>query len=292
MSEIKTAHKEYASFAAEVRAELADHISKAGHCRRAELRAFFESCMDEEQYFISDESLTIIEKCNSLVEKEYHIKPEIEKKHHTYTLSVSGMSRIKKSLGADEVLERTCCKKAYLRGWFLSSGTVTDPEGHYHLEIVTRKEDQAERIRAILKEFDISAKLTHRKNRPVVYLKEGQKVVDFLNIVGAHVALMEFENARIVKEVRGKVNRIVNCETANIKKTISASSRQVSDIELLMSSSKYDDLSESLKEIAQLRLDHPDATLAELGQMLDPPIAKSAVNHRMRRLIEAAGQIR
>ena len=174
----------------------------------------------------------------------------------------------------------------------MAAGSVTDPEGQYHLEIKLKTDDEAARLRDIMSGFDLEPKLSHRKNHPIVYLKEGQKVVDFLNIVGAHVALMEFENARIIKEVRGRVNRRVNCETANIKKTISASARQIEDIRFLLENVGEEGLSERLCGIARARLEYPDATLTELGGMMDPPLGKSAVNHRLRRLSEMAKDLR
>ena len=204
----------------------------------------------------------------------------------------NGGSRIYEDLMSEKTLERDCCKRAYLRGWFLAAGTVSNPEGQYDLEIVAETDEQACFIRSILDSFDLGAKLTHRKGRSVLYMKEGQKVVDFLNIVGAHVALMEFENTRILKEVRGRVNRRVNCETANIKKTISASSKQVEDIRLINDTIGWEKLPESLRQMARVRMDNPDVSLAELGELLDPPVGKSGVNHRLRRLSEIAADIR
>ena len=140
--------------------------------------------------------------------------------------------------------------------------------------------------------FDLDAKLIERKKNFVVYLKDGSAIVDFLNIIGAHVALMEFENIRILKDMRNSINRKVNCETANIKKTVSAASRQVEDIQYIHDTVGFGNLSANLVQIAQLRLEHPEVTLKELGEMLEPPIGKSGVNHRLRRLSELADDLR
>ncbi len=284
--------QESRSFASKVRTELAEHISKGRHCRKAELRAFFEACHSEKPFSILSEGLTIPEKCYSLLKKAYRVEPVIDRIEHENRVTVpSGGSRIAEDLMRDDILERECCKRAYLRGWFLAAGTVTDPEGHYQLEIVTKEESRAFFINEILKAFDIEGKITKRKGNSVLYLKEGQKVADFLGLIGATVALMEYENARIVKEVRGRINRQVNCETANIKKTINASARQVEQIEYIRETIGFDQLSDSLAQIAKMRLEYPDVSLKELGEMMDPPLGKSAVNHRLRRLSELAADM-
>ena len=281
------------SFAARVRSELAAHISKGKHCNKAELRGIYEGSRHGVPFSVFSEGLTIPEKSISLMSKAFGLEMTEEKTAYGTTVSLkTGGSKVLEDLMSEKTLERECCKRAYLRGWFLAAGTVTNPEGSYHLELVTETDETAESLREILDFFDISAKITHRKGRSVLYIKEGQKVVDFLNIVGAHVALMEFENTRILKEMRGQVNRRVNCETANINKTISASGKQIEDIELINDRMGLDRLSESLREIAVLRLENPEISLKELGEMLDPPVGKSGVNHRMRRIGEIADDLR
>ena len=284
---------ERVSFADSVRQELAAQIGRGRHCQKAELRALFEGCHHEKPFSIFSEGLTIPEKCYSLVRKAYQLEPVRDVVGHENCVSLpSGGSRVYQDLMSEAVLERDCCRRAYLRGWFLAAGTVTNPEGHYHLEFVIKTEEQALFIREILRSFDIEAKITTRKGNSILYLKEGQKVVDFLGLVGAHVALMEFENARIVKEVRGRINRQVNCETANIKKTISASARQVEEIRYLQENLGFERLSDSLAQMARTRLAYPEASIKELGELMDPPLGRSAVNHRLRRLSEMAGNLR
>ena len=285
--------EEERSFAAGVRQELAEHISRNQHCRKAELRALFEGCHHEKPFSVFSEGLTIPEKCISLVRNAYRLEPVLDRVGHENRVYMpNGGSRIYEDLMSEKTLEKDCCKRAYLRGWFLAAGTVSNPEGQYDLEIVAGTDEQALFIRDILDSFDLGAKLTHRRGRSVLYMKEGQKVVDFLNIVGAHVALMEFENTRILKEVRGRVNRRVNCETANIKKTISASSKQVEDIRYIRDTVGFEILSDSLRQIAEVRLENPEVSLKELGELLEPPVGKSGVNHRLRRLSEMAEDLR
>ncbi len=177
-----------------------------------------------------------------------------------------------------------CCKRAYLRGGFLATGSISDPDRSYHLEITFPTRLLADEYIHYLREFGIEPRHILRKGHFLVYLKEGQEIVDFLNVVGAHNALMQLENIRIVKDMRNQVNRIVNCETANLEKTINASYRQVENIRYIKEHMGLESLPEGLYEIARLRLENPDVSLMELGKMLNPPLSKSGVNHRLRKI--------
>ncbi len=191
-----------------------------------------------------------------------------------------------------ELLEKRCCKRAYLRGAFLGSGSVSAPEKTYHLELVTSSEEHSEDLKNLINEFDLGAKIVQRKNSYVVYLKEGDQIVDLLNIIGAHNALLNLENIRIVKQVRNNVNRIVNCETANLSKIVNASVRQNENIEYIERTHGFKILPDGLREIAELRLEFKEASLKELGQMLTPPVGKSGVNHRLRKIDKIAEKIK
>ena len=184
-----------------------------------------------------------------------------------------------------------CCKKAALREAFMLAGSVSDPEKSYHLEIVFRRKETAEFILSIMNALRLNPKTTSRNEYSVVYVKEGEGIVDFLNITGAHNALMTLENVRILKDMRNSVNREVNCETANLDKMVNASLRQVGNIRYLEEHVGFDNLPVLLKEIAELRMEFSEISLKELGQLLNPPLGKSGVNHRLRkldRLAEAA----
>lgn len=187
-------------------------------------------------------------------------------------------------LSGKDMFRRQCCRKAFLRGAFLAGGSISDPEKTYHLELTSRTRTQARVLAIIMEYFKLRARIILRKGSYVTYLKEGENIVDFLNIVGAHNALMELENVRIVKDMRNNVNRIVNCETANLGKTVNASLRQVENIRYIASNIGFDKLPASLRDIAALRLEHSSASLAELGQLLSPSLGKSGVNHRLRKL--------
>lgn len=182
-------------------------------------------------------------------------------------------------------------KRAYIRGSFLGSGSLSDPEKQYHMEFVTRSLEYAEDLKELLGEYDIRAGIIERKGSQVVYIKEGEGIVDMLNIIGAHNALLELENIRIMKDMRNNINRIVNCETANLSKTVNAAIRQIESIKQIKEEYGLERLPENLREIAEKRLEYPDLSLKELGELLDPPVGKSGVNHRLRKLEKIAGEI-
>ncbi len=191
-----------------------------------------------------------------------------------------------------DLLKRECCRRAYLRGIFLGGGSVSDPEGDYHLEILVSDEDFSHLLCDILKRYDLAAGINRRKNWDVVYLKGSEDIIKLLNLMGAHGALLNFENVRIYKDVRNQVNRLVNCETANLNKTVNAAVRQVEDIRLIDKAIGLAKLPLNLRTIAEYRLTYPDISLKELGEMMEPRIGKSGVNHRMRRIQRIAEKIR
>ncbi|MDF2987711.1 MAG: hypothetical protein K0R50_3221 [Eubacterium sp.] len=249
----------------------------------------------------------------STIRKVYGISPEVAirrssklKKHVSYSIILASMQVINKILydfgiSAFSVndfnpvknnLKRVCCRKSFLRAAFLTGGSISDPEKTYHLEISTHNNMCAEIIKELLQEYGINVKIIIRKGNYVAYIKEGENIVDFLNIIGAHAALMELENVRILKDMRNNVNRIVNCETANLEKTVNASVRQMENIKFIQSTIGIDKLPDNLIEIADMRLEYSEASLKELGEMLHPRLGKSGVNHRLRKLDEIADQLR
>lgn len=191
----------------------------------------------------------------------------------------------------EEIIKHRCDQKAYLRGAFLAGGSINNPEGTYHLEIITNDPLHAEALCKLLNKFRLGAKVSTRKNWHVVYIKESEHIVEFLGFIGAHHALLEFENVRVFKDMRNQVNRLVNCETANLNKTVDAAVRQVENIQRIASTIGLQALPEPLREMAKLRLQYPDSSLKELGEMLQPKVGKSGVNHRMRKIDELADKI-
>lgn len=184
------------------------------------------------------------------------------------------------------------CKRAYIKGAFLGGGSISNPEKTYHLEFVTHDNEYAEDLSKLINEYGLNSKVIQRKSSFIVYLKEGEQIVDLLNIIGAHSSLLELENVRIMKEMRNNVNRLVNCETANLSKTVNAAVRQVESIKLIQNEIGLARLPKNLREIAELRLNYPDESLKELGEMLNPTVGKSGVNHRLRRIEKIADELR
>lgn len=261
------------SFSGEVKTELAKQIDNKHHCQLAELAAI--------ETFAADHT-HLAEKRRLLTKKLFGELPaEQMQQQIDRTLSVQ----------KEQLLSRTCCKRAFLRGAFLASGSISDPQKSYHFEIVCQEESQAQLLQELYRTFELDAKIVQRKKYYIVYMKEGAQIVDALNIMGAYVALMNLENVRIFKEMRGSVNRIVNCETANINKVVGAACRQVEDIRYIQSKIGLDELPPALREMALIRLEYPDSSLKELGELCDPPVGKSGVNHRLRKLGEIAKKL-
>jgi DNA-binding protein WhiA len=190
------------------------------------------------------------------------------------------------------IIMQECCKRAYIRGAFLAAGSISSPEKAYHFEIVCENKEKAVQLAEIIKIFKIDAKIVERKKHFVVYIKEGAGIVDILNVMQAHISLMNLENVRILKEMRNTVNRKVNCETANLTKTVNAAVKQVEDIHYIDSTMGLSSLPDVLKEVARIRLQNPDASLKELGEMMSPPLGKSGVNHRLKRIGEIASELK
>ncbi|HHT51493.1 MAG TPA: DNA-binding protein WhiA [Eubacteriaceae bacterium] len=191
-----------------------------------------------------------------------------------------------------KLIEEEKCKRAYLRGAFLGGGSISDPEKTYHLEFVTFNEKYSYELCKLINSFGLSAKVVQRKNNFVVYLKEGEQIVTILNIIQAHNALFELENIRIFKDMRNNVNRIVNCETANLSKTVNAALRQIENIKYIKDNMGLSKLPPNLREVAELRLNYQEASLKELGKMLIPPIGKSGINHRLRKIDKIAEDLK
>lgn len=286
------------SFSADVKEELTRIIASARHCQLAELAAIMHFCGQYGQ--AEDDALVIgfqtenqgvIRKGFTLWKKTYNINTVnvlygVEKQN---ILSKFGDL-------AEPVnplfIKNACCKKAYLRGAFLCIGSMSDPQKGYHLEFVCTRSAQAMQLRDIINHFEIEAKIVQRKKYFVVYIKEGAGIVELLGVMEAHISLMNFENFRILKEMRNSINRRVNCEAANITKTVNASTKQIDDIILIRDHGGFGQLPDNLRQMAEVRLEYPEATLKELGEQLCPPVGKSGVNHRLRKLSEFADRIR
>ncbi len=290
------------SFSGMIKEELSAHCAKARHCRLAELEALIRmsGTFGEDRRGVASvrfhtENFTVARKCFTLLQKTFNIETYIAIRRNMskgscgYNIYAKGedLLAVKNAL-----VQAVCCKRAYIRGAFIAAGSISNPSKSYHFEIVCNRLEEAEYLRSMMNVFDLDAKIIERKKTYVVYLKEGAQIVDVLNVMEAHVALLEFENIRIMKEMRNSVNRKVNCETANINKTVSAAVRQMEDIKYIRDTVGFDRLPEGLKDVALTRLAYPDASLKELGGLLETPVGKSGVNHRLRKLSEIAVKLR
>ena len=312
------------SFSSQVKEELSYQTSNAMHCRIAEIAAILSMSgivsMEENgkvSVKIHTENLSVARKYFTLAKKTYNIDCDIRIRSHihtgknrTYIVEVCDdyaarkvLSSVKMMSGGEVVqgtdllvnpliFQKACCKRAFLRGLFLCAGSLSEPEKTYHFEIVCTTRERAEQICDMMKTFNIEGKWITRKKYFVVYVKESAQIVDMLNVMEAHVSLMELENIRILKDMRNSVNRRVNCETANISKTVSAAVKQIEDISYIRDQVGFSELSEGLREIAELRLNYPEASLVELGKLLSTPVGKSGVNHRLRKLSLLADELR
>lgn len=186
---------------------------------------------------------------------------------------------------------RECCARAFLRGFFLGAGWVSAPDRGHHLELVCPGAGLAVALAGLLASLGLGARTTVRKEQHVVYIKEGEQVARFLALVGAHRQVLRYEDVRAFKEIKNRINREINAETANVQKTLDAAGRQVAAIRRLAAQGLLERLPAPLRELAELRLQNPEASLAELGQMCRPPIGKSGANHRMRQILRWAAEI-
>ncbi|MBU5670590.1 MULTISPECIES: DNA-binding protein WhiA [Paenibacillus] len=306
------------SFAAQTKKELT-MIEADACCEQAELSALIrmngsvQLTNKKVVLDISTENAAIARRIYSLLKKHFQVHTELLvrkkmrlKKNNVYIVRIPArVQEILKELHIvsegfvftpgihEELTRKNCCKRAYLRGAFLAGGSVNNPEGSsYHLEISSMYEEHCQALVTLANEFHLNARCIERKKGFIFYIKEGEKIIELLNIIGAHQALFKFEDVRIMRDMRNSVNRIVNCETANLNKTIGAAVRQIDNIKLLQKEMGLENLPDKLREVAEIRLAHPDMNLKEVGEMLKNPVSKSGVNHRLRKIDELAEKIR
>jgi cell division protein WhiA len=307
------------SFASETKKELTN-LQIKDCCMKAELSALIRmngSLSFSNRKLILDvqtENAAIARRIYTLIKKSYNVPVELLvrkkmrlKKNNVYIVRLTKEAREiledLKILGenfsflrtiSEELVKKKCCKRSYLRGAFLAGGSVNNPEtSSYHLEISTIYKEHNDSLCELMNSFELNSRTLERKKGFITYLKEAEKIAEFLNIIGAHKALLRFEDVRIVRDMRNSVNRLVNCETANLNKTIGAAMRQVENIRFIERTIGLDALPEKLREIAELRVAYQDVTLKELGEMVsNGKISKSGINHRLRKIDEIAEKLR
>ena len=311
------------SFSGNVKEELIRCVDSARHCRIAEIAAIlvFDGEIVKKpgqgaDLRVSSENESILRKYFTLLEKTFKINGEVSidkrivRKNNRFTIDVEDQETAIRILQAVKILaedrtpiptealvnqmviQKNCCKRAFLRGAFLCAGSISDPEKFYHFEIVCSSRAKAVQMQELIQSFEIDAKIVKRKKYDVVYVKEGAQIVELLGLMGASISLLNLENVRILKDMRNSVNRKVNCETANINKTVNAAVKQVEDILYIRDTIGLEKLPENLEETALLRLEYPQASLKELGALFSPPVGKSGVNHRLRKISGIAEQLR
>ena len=292
------------SFAAEVKAELCRLGLNKRCCAQAEAYGVLLFCNQfSNQVRIVTESDSFASRLPALFKKAFRIEfdrlpePEATGKRVFGITDPGKMRVIRDAYGIDvknmlahhinfAVLEESCCRLAFLRGAFLAGGSVTDPEKGYHLELATSHFNVSREAHALMQECGFAPKQVTRKANYIAYFKQSEAIEDFLTGVGAPISAMEIMNAKVEKTLRGSVNRRVNCDAANLDKAVEAAQSQLEAIRLLEQSGVLDTLPDKLKETARLRLAHPEDTLAQLADRCDPPVTKSAMNHRLRKLVE------
>lgn len=294
------------SFSQDVKKELSLQMSPARHCMLAELAAILAynskviTSKGKNYLILNTENIEVARKYFTLLKKTFNIRINVavkstnnSKMTNIYSVIVNNNETVRKILMATKlIIHPNCCKRAFIRGAFLVTGSISNPNKTYHLEFVFTNLKNAKFLQEILSSFNLQGKIIRRKKYYIVYIKEGSQIVDILNVMEAHVALMKLENIRIFKEMRNTINRQVNCETANIGKTVVAASKQIDDIKLIDEKKGFSSLPSGLEAIARLRLENTSASLKELGAMLTPQLSRSGVNHRLRKLSEIANQLR
>ncbi|MEE1032736.1 MAG: DNA-binding protein WhiA [Ruminococcus sp.] len=312
------------SFSSEVKEELSRYITENEHCMLAELAAILSVCGqisiqedDSCRLLVQTENVAVARKCFTLLKKTFKIEAEtiirkntylkksavyrVEVKSHEDTVQVLQATKfMMPDMGICEnlsginqlVIHKECCKKAFLRGMFLAAGSISDPEKSYHVELVCTTEERALLVQSMMQTLQLDARIVKRKNYRVVYLKEASQIIQWMKMMGLEKTVKTLEDIRSLKDISNNINRKVNCEAANISKTVQAALKQIDDIKYIEKNVGFSQLNHGLREIAVLRLQYQDASLKELGEMLNPPMGKSGVNHRLRKLSEMAEELR
>ena len=212
---------------------------------------------------------------------------DMQGKNYVITMQSKSIAEIATDIKTENDVE----DRAYIRGCFLGSGSINNPKNNYHIEFIIKDKIAADDILQILNKYNIRFKKLEKENAVSIYSKDGEEISKFLAFIGANSSVLKFEDIRVYRDMRNNVNRIVNCETANLSKTVNAAVKQIDAINKLKESGKYNGLSENLKEIAELRIKYPEVSLVELGKMLNPPIGKSGVNHRMKAILKLVEEL-
>lgn len=312
------------SFSTETKNELSRSVPEKKCCQLAEIAGFLRVCGSlrlsgggKFKLVISTDNPAVARHYKKLIKEYFQVDTELEvgeapgpKKGRAYFLTIGPEMRSEQILREtgillvregnnyisdgiySDLIKTKCCRKAYLRGIFMGSGSVSDPARSYHMEFVCASRNLAADLRKMINSFvDLTAKVVARKDKYVVYMKSSEYICDTLAIMGAFNQRMAFENVRIQKGMVSKAVRMTNCDTANTDRTLDASQRQLDCIRKLQAAGQFEKLPEKLREAARLRLENPEASLVQLGEMMDPPMKKSGINNRFRKIEEIASKL-
>jgi cell division protein WhiA len=307
------------SFSREIKSELAKLQPKKRCCRLAQVSAIMHMDgtlhilgRDRLSVDVSMENAAVARLVYKFLAEEFHlqvdsiVRKSVLHKVNNYLIHIPDqplMSQALNELGIFDnhmlpakgimhrVIKRDCCAVAYLRGAFLGGGFISNPKGDYHFELTTNNPEFANDLQLLINRFDLHSKISDRKKNFAVYMKDSNEIITFLAIIGAYNALLKWEDEKIIKEIRAQVNRLVNCDTANLNKSVSAAANQIEDIQMLDLMLGIHNLPDGLQEFARLRVEYPYVSLKELGELFNPPLSKSAVNHRARRINELAKKL-
>lgn len=312
------------SFSMDTKNELAHVEPEKKCCMLAEIAGFIRMCGSirlagggKFRIVTTTENPAVARHYKKLIKLYFGIDTNLElgkgntlKKGHAYKLTIgpenlseqilreTGILMVREGLNFisdgiyDGLIKTKCCKKAYLRGIFLAAGTITDPEKSYHLEVSCTSQILANDVRKLINSFvDLHPKVSERKKNYAVYVKEAEQIKDILAIMGASSQIFTFENVRMTKEIRNQANRINNCDNANIDKVLNASEKQLAWINKIEERKGLDFLPQKLYDVAVLRLENPEASLQELADMMDPPMKKSGINNRFRKIEDIANNL-
>ncbi|MBP3237824.1 MAG: DNA-binding protein WhiA [Lachnospiraceae bacterium] len=290
------------SFSADVKTELAG-VFPAKKDAAAELSAIFSAKglkIDPENtglLYLEDENFLLVKKVFTILKKSFNIRMSVfvrkfrKRNKDIYGIRIYGIKDEKKLKEILGFRENPSSMAAFLRGCFLACGSVNDPKRSYHLEFLLRKDEDAARLSKMISGLGYESRRTERKGEQVIYIKDSSVISELLAVMGAGISMMNYENERAMNETRGVINRRVNCELGNLRKSTEAGQKQLSCIEIIREHMGLENLPDGLREIAELRINNPEASLQELGEMMTPPLGRSGVNHRLQKLMGIAENI-
>ena len=270
------------SFSSEIKERLCAENGLCSQCQKAEIFAMleFSGHKSENEIYINTENEAVADRLMDYMNE----KASLERNARNYRIKIQDID-----ISCD--IERECCKSAYIRGAFLSGGSVSSPEKNYHLEFATMNEAAAKKLARLLSDDGFFPKQASRKGYTVVYFKDCDSIAELLGYMGEGVAGLKMFEKQIEKQVRNDINRIVNCENANTNKLAKAASKHIHAVNMIKKSGAWEKLPDVLKEMGEIRCQYPVDSLKELGERLEPPIGKSGVNHRLNRILEFADNL-